>query len=104
VSEELYRLWMAGKLGGINLQIKQRFQKQNSEIRDIITNKPHLIDGAGMPDDMKRFVTSTIIFDEFAASTDGGRVPDDVAALPEVKFPTEFKTNIATTMERRRKR
>lgn len=100
VSEELYKLWIDNKVEGINFQIKQRFQKQNEEIRDIITNKPHLIEGVGMPDDMKRFVTSTILFDDYAARTEGGELPKDVEALPEAKFPTEFAANIARTMQR----
>jgi hypothetical protein len=61
--EDIYALWMDGRMNEKNFEVKKLFSAQNASIRDLIVAKAHLIEGSVMPDSFVRFFTSTLIFD-----------------------------------------
>jgi hypothetical protein len=102
--QELYDLWMEGKTAAINLPIKKRLAEQNKCIRDLLISKAHLIEGSEMPESMKRYATSTIIFDLYAAPTEEGNVPEPLRSDPRTVYPFKFDEHIIETTERLKKR
>ncbi len=90
----IYPLWLEGKLSEINYEVIKMFKAQNDHIIDIITNKAHLIDGDEMPEEFTAFITSAKIWNMYCIRKDSPYIPEEVAALPEVKWPERFETHI----------
>ena len=53
-----------------------------------------------MPESFTKYVTSTLVFDLYAAPTNEGMIPSHLATLDDVKFPTDFYEHIVQTTER----
>jgi hypothetical protein len=101
---ELVDLWLEGKLHEKNHEIKQLFLRQHMTVRELIVSKAHLIDSSSMPDFFTRFMTSTIVWDMYAAASPDGRVPDEIRSDLRIKYPTEFNEHIFATTVRLKKR
>ena len=91
-SKTLHRLWMAGKLPDINEEVKANFREQNQAMLNVIRTKAHLIDEEAFPDELALFMTSVTIWTLYTSQQ--GAVPEEVAQLPETKFPEEFSRYI----------
>ncbi|HME32082.1 MAG TPA: hypothetical protein VKG65_04955 [Terriglobales bacterium] len=104
LSQELYGIWMAHKLRAVNKEIISLFREQNEAIIQIITTRAHLIDGDTIPDVFTRFMTSVTIWNFFTARVDKPSVDDDVAALPQAKWPHEFVDYIYSNTQQLKKR
>jgi hypothetical protein len=94
LSQELYDIWMGGTLRDINKDIILLFRQQNEAIIHIITTRAHLVDGNTIPEVFTRFMTSVTIWNFFTARPEKPWVDDNVKALPQVKFPNEFRDYI----------
>lgn len=90
----IYPLWLEGKLSEINYDVITMFKAQNDHIIEIITNKAHLIDGNEMPPEFIAFITSSKIWNMYCIRKDAPYIPEEVANLPEVKWPESFETHI----------
>jgi hypothetical protein len=97
--EEMYWLWMEGKMNEKNLDIKQLFSTHNEKIRELMVSKAHLIEGSVMPESFKRFSTCTLIFDLYAATTNEGEVPPHLKADPRAAYPLDFNDHIYRVTE-----
>jgi hypothetical protein len=104
LSQELYGIWMDHKLQAINKDVIALFREQNDAIVHIITTRAHLIDGDTIPDVFTRFMTSVTIWNFFTARAEKPWVDDDVAALPQAKWPHEFVEYIFANTQRLKKR
>jgi hypothetical protein len=96
---DLYKMWMSGAMAEKNLEIKKLFSLQNATIRELIITKAHLIDGGAMPDSFVRFFTSTLIFDLYAASTNEGKVPQNLREDRRSAYPLDFNDHIILVTE-----
>lgn len=64
---QLYWLWINGQMNEMNFEVKKPMSRQNEFVRKLIIDKAHLIDGSVMPESFVHFVTSTLVFDLYAA-------------------------------------
>ena len=96
---EIYDLWIEGKMQEANLPVKQLLARQNQILRDLIIDKVHLIEGSSMPACFVRFFTSTLVFDLYAAPTEIGEVPSHLRVDPRTIYPGEFNDHITSTAE-----
>jgi len=61
LTSELYPLWIEGKFQEVNQEIIDLFKSHNDEIISILKSKAHLIDGAELPPEFVKFMTSATI-------------------------------------------
>jgi len=97
-SETIFNFWIHGKLSGINENIKARFREANEEMVHLIRTKIHLIDEPEFPPEMMNFVSSIAIWNMYTSKQDG--LPEEIAHLPGVEFPKEFRDYIFNNTER----
>src|SRR4051794_30357065 len=97
--EDIYHLWMGGRMDEKNFEIKRLFSAQNAKIRELIVAKAHLIEGSVMPDSFVKFFTSTLIFDLYAATTNEGQVPPHLRGDPRSAYPIDFNDHIVRVTE-----
>lgn len=97
--KRIYDLWMEGKMTDVNFEVKKLLSRQNAFLRQLIIDKAHLIEGSEMPKSFVHLVTSTLIFDLYAAPTDKGQIPSHLAKLDDVKFPNEFLKHVVDITE-----
>ncbi len=98
-NSEIYSLWMSHKIPEANFEIKQFFAKNNDEIRNILINKIHLMEGAEMPPQFVHFMTSAMIWNWYCAAAPDAEFPEHVAQLDLVQWPKQFELHIYTTTE-----
>ena len=67
---------------------------------DLLVHKAHLIDGDSMPDLFVRFNTNSIVWGLYAATTQDGVIPPELAEDHRVLYPYEFDNHIVETTER----
>jgi hypothetical protein len=103
LNEQLYDIWMAGKLQDINLEIIAQFRRQNERIVEILATKLHLVEGDQLPPSFTHFTTSVTLWNLYTARRDQPWLPEQVAALPQAKFPKEFQEYIYATTEKLKK-
>jgi hypothetical protein len=99
-TKELYDLWMAHKIPEVNGPFKLLLAAKNKMSRDLITQKSYLIEGGRMPESFNRFVTSTTIWDLYAAPTPDGVVPEKLAEDKHSKFPEDFVDHVYEVTEK----
>jgi hypothetical protein len=98
-TRELYNLWMGHQMPEVNFLFKKMLAKNNEVARSLISQKAHLIEGGRMPEAFVRFVTSTTIWDLYAAATPEGEVPEALKRDERSKFPAEFVTHVYAVTE-----
>lgn len=98
--KEIYEMWMANEMPGVNLDVKRLLSELYGKLRNLIINKSHLIDGTTMPDSFVRFFTSTLVFELYAARTESGSEPERLKADPRTAYPHEFGAHIIKITER----
>ena len=64
----------------------------------LIRTKIHLIDEPEFPPQMMNFVSSIAIWNMYTSKQDG--LPEEIAHLPGVEFPKEFRDYIFSNTER----
>jgi len=82
-NEQIYAIWKRGDIKEINFDVKKNFESNNNEIRRILQQKAHLIDGNEIPQLFIDFMTSAMIWNWYCAKGDDAKLPDAVKALPE---------------------
>jgi hypothetical protein len=97
--EDIYDLWMGGDMDEKNLEVKKLLSHQNAKIRELLMTKTHLIEGYAMPDSFVRFITSTVIFDLYAANTNEGEVPFYLKSDTRSAYPREFNEHVISVTE-----
>jgi hypothetical protein len=90
---------MAHQMPEVNLSFKKILAKNNEVARNLILQKAHLIQGGRMPEAFVRFVTSTTIWDLYAAPTPEGEVPKALKRDERSKFPDEFIKHVYAVTE-----
>jgi hypothetical protein len=100
----IYRLWLDKKLPEVNFDIKKYFESNNVEIRRILTEKMHLIDGGEMPPQFIDFMTSAMIWNWYCAKDPYASFPSHVEALQEVKWPVNFEKYVYIKTEELKQR
>lgn len=89
-SEKIYKIWKEDKkIDEVNLNVKKYFESNNNEIRRLLVDKMHLIDGDEIPSHFVDFMTSAMIWNWYCAKDYNAKFPDKVEKLPEVKWPRE---------------
>jgi hypothetical protein len=70
----------------------------------ILVTKLHLVEGAKVPQHFVHWATSVTLWNIYTAREDQPWVPDEVAALPLMKYPDEFDEHICKTTEQLKQR
>jgi hypothetical protein len=73
---QTFDLWIKGKMGEKNREVKEYFAAQNERICELITSHAHLIEGRVFPQSFTNFFTNALIFKLYAASSENGEVPE----------------------------
>jgi len=104
LNTEIYKLWMAKKLEGINTEVVDLFQKQNQKVVEILSTKMHLLEGELLPPSFIKYMTSVTIWNIYTENDSLNHVvPSQVAELPEAKYPDQFEEYIRKTTEHLKK-
>jgi hypothetical protein len=104
-TQDLYELWVAGKLKAVNLPIKQLLARQNDLIIDLVRSKIHLLDEDEMPPCMLRLITSALIWNLYCPISEDGSLPSELAQDDRVRFPVQVMEYVVSkTEEIKRKR
>ena len=104
LNEQLYDIWMSGKLQDVNVEIIDLFRSQNQRIMEILATKLYLVEGDQLPPSFIRFMTAETLWNLYTARRDQPWVPEMVAALPQAKYPEEFDLYIRKTTEQLKKK
>jgi len=99
LNSKIYPLWIAQKVKDVNMDVIALFKRQNDEIVTILKTKAHLIDGAKYPTEFTRFMTSATIWRMYCTRPEAPWLPQEVAGIPEVKWPQEFVDHICSKTE-----
>jgi hypothetical protein len=94
----LWRLYIEGKLAPIGAEMNQLFREQNNEIVQVLKSKFYLVEGDKIPSSFSDYLTSVMLFN-IGTVKGGGFSPQEIANLPEAKFPTDFFNYIISTTE-----
>jgi hypothetical protein len=65
----------------------------------LIVSKAHLIEGSVMPESFVQFVTSTLVFDLYAATTNEGQVPSNLRDDQRSAYPLAFNDHVIRVTE-----
>jgi hypothetical protein len=104
LNSTIYPLWINQKFSDVNMEIIGLFKKQNDEIVTILKTKAHLIDGAKYPTEFTRFMTSAAIWGMYSSRPEKPWVPQEVANIPDVKWPHGFVEHIYSKTEELKQR
>jgi hypothetical protein len=104
LNEKIYPIWLSGKLQDVNADIIAMFKQQNDEIITILKTKAHLIDGREYPPQFTQFMTSATIWGMYCTRKDEPWIPENVAEIESVKWPTEFEAHIYQKTEELKRR
>jgi hypothetical protein len=99
LGQEVFDLWMSGKLSDINSEIIALFRKHNEEMIKILTTKLYLVEGE-LPPEVTRFVTVVTLWNIYTARPDQPWFPEHIKALPEAQYPVEFDEYIYKTTKK----
>lgn len=67
LNEQLYDIWMDGKLQDINQGIIDQFRRQNDRVVEILATKLHLVEGDKPPPAFTDFMTSVTLWNLYTA-------------------------------------
>lgn len=101
---KLYRLWMDKKIVEVNFDVKQYFANINDDIRKLIVQKMHLVDGAVIPPQFIDYMTTAMIWNWYCAKTENASYPSHVEQLQEAKWPEHFEHYVYSTTEQLKQR
>ena len=104
LNKGIYAIFMARKLQDINKDVIAVFRRNNEEVLRILATKLHLVEGSELPDHFAHWATSVTLWNIYTAREHEPWVPDEVAALPQLKYPDEFDSYISATTEQLKQR
>lgn len=103
-TQDLYDLWMGGKMPNVNLQIKKLLAGQNNLIIELIRSKVHLLDENEMPPCIVRLITSALVWNLYCPTSEEGTLPPELAKDDRVKYPLEVIDYVDNKTEEIKKR
>jgi hypothetical protein len=94
---DVFDIWKGGKMGQVHKAAIKLISDESKALRGLLINKAHLIEGAAVPPGCGEFFTSSVLFDLYVASDDGGMVAGELQ--DKVKSPDVLTDHIVSTVK-----